>query len=140
MSIFKRLDKVISRSIDHTNAQPFTLYPMKHEPNGRPVADGDRNTIEGKGVFDYYEVDYGIELGVRKSYREANDLRAQQSGREPYLSIDRKYFPTIADEPRQGDIIVIPELTDSPRFEVVKAQRDGQSRMVLRMVHKERQQ
>jgi hypothetical protein len=139
MSIFDRLDRMASKAVDRINAIGFTLTPMVSTPNGRPQQDLNRPVIAGKGIFDYFEAEYGIELGVRKSYRESNDLRALQSGREPLVSIDRKYFPTLASEPQQGDIIAFDERANLPRFEVVSAKRDGQSRMMVQLVHKGRQ-
>lgn len=135
MSIFDRLDRMASKAVDRINAIGFTLTPMARSPNGRPRQDDDRPVITGKGVFDYFEAEYGIELGVRKSYRESNDLRALQSGREPLVSIDRKYFATLASEPRQGDIMEFDERANLPRFEVVSAKRDGQSRIMVQLVH-----
>lgn len=136
MGIFDRLDNMISRTVDHVNKIMFIYTPMVTPPNGRPKADPDRGVIEdGFGVFDYVDAEYGIELGVRKSYREANDLRALQTGREPLLSVDRRYFPTLESEPKQGDIIEFPSRPDLPRFEVVSVKRDGLSRVLLRLVH-----
>lgn len=135
MAIFDRLDRMASKAVDRINAIGFTLTPMVKTPNGRARQDMDRPVITGKAVFDYFEAEYGIELGVRKSYRESNDLRALQSGREPLVSIDRKYFATLASEPRQGDVIEFEERASLPRFEVVSAKRDGQSRMMVQLVH-----
>lgn len=131
MSIFDRLDKMVSSTADAINATRVKFTPMRSNPNGRNSPDPDREELIVKGVFDYYSVEYGIQLGVRRSYREANDLRALQAGREPYLSIDRKHFPSVDAEPRQGDIIEFPDKPDLPRFEVISGQRDGQARMVL---------
>ncbi|QPC87139.1 hypothetical protein GA830_10580 [Mesorhizobium sp. NBSH29] len=135
MSVFDRLDQMASNTIDTINQTPFILTPMLHTPNGRGVPDTSREVIEAKGVFDYVDAAYGIELGVRKSYREANDLRALQTGREPLLSVARKYFPLSAGEPKQGDIIEFTEKPDLPRFEVVSVLRDGMARMSIRLVH-----
>ena len=136
MGIFDRLDQVVSRTVDAINEITFVFTPMAATPNGRSKPDASRSAIEdGKGVFDYIETEYGIELGVRKSYREANDLRALQTGREAFLSVDRAYFPTVADEPQQGDIFEFPEKPDLPRFEVVSVRRDGMSRLSIRLVH-----
>lgn len=135
MAIFDRLDGLTSRAVDHINAIAFAMTPMMKTPNGRPRPDKDRPGISGVGVFDYLPVEYGIELGVRKSYREANDLRTVQDGREPLFSIDRKYFPTVQSEPRQGDVIEFPKRADLPRFEVVSCKRDGLSRLEVQLVH-----
>jgi hypothetical protein len=132
--LFDRLDRQVSRTIDAVNAIPFCLTPMIGTPNGRPVKNSGRRPIEARGVFDYVSIEHGIELGVRKSYRESNDLRALQVGREPLLSVDRSYFPTLADEPRQGDLIDFPDRSEYPGFQVVSCQRDGLSRLTLSLV------
>ena len=137
--MFDRMDRAISRTVDRVNAIDFTFTPMKSTPNGRSKPDGARLVIDGKGIFDYVPAEYGIQLGVRRSYREANDLRSLQSGRDPQLSIDRVYFPLHADEPKQGDIIAFPKRPELPDFQVVSAQRDGLSRMVLLLVQREGQ-
>ncbi|NKW80367.1 hypothetical protein HGG72_08440 [Ochrobactrum pecoris] len=90
--------------------------------------------VNGKGIFDYISVEYGVQLGVRRSYREANDLRSLQSGRDPQLSVDRLYFPVGAEEPKQGDLVVFPTRPELPDFQVVSSQRDGLSRIVLMLV------
>lgn len=136
MAIFDRLDRMVSRAVDRTNAIPFVLTPMKSTPNGRPGPDPDRAVVNGKGIFDYISTEFGIQLGVRKSYREANDLRSLQTGRDPQLSADRIYFPIGAQEPKQGDIVSFPTRPELPEFDVVSAQRDGQSRLVLMLTHR----
>lgn len=134
MAIFDRLDKVTSRTVDRVNAIPFEFYPTKSTPNGRPTGDAARPAVVGKGIFDYISVEYGVQLGVRRSHREANDLRSLQSGRDPQLSVDRKLFPIGSNEPKQGDIIKFPTRPELPVFQVVSAQRDGLARMVLLLV------
>lgn len=86
-------------------------------------------------IFEYLGKDYGIELGVRKTYREANDLRALSSGRDAIASIDRKHFASLDDEPRAGDKIEFLDMPALPAFQVVDVRRDGQSRMQLHLVH-----
>lgn len=135
MSIFDRLDAMVSRTVDRINAIPFEFTPVKGNPNGRPLPDSERKAVSAVGIFDYTPSEYGVQLGVRKSYREANDLRALQVGRDPQLSIDRSIFPTVEDEPRQSDLISFPTRPDLPTFQVVSAQRDGLSRMVLMLTH-----
>ncbi len=140
MAIFDRLDSLTSRAVDRINAIEFALYPMVKTPNGRPSDDPSREAIVGKkGVFDFVDVAFGIELGVRKSYREANDLRALQSGRDPQLSVDRTYFPSLEDEPRQGDRVTFPSRPELPEFTVTSCQRDGLSRLVIKLVMREAQ-
>lgn len=136
MAIFDRLDRMTSRAVDHINAIRFTFTPMGGTPNGRPGRDTSRDIVNGKGVFDYLPVDFGIQLGVRKSYREANDLRSLQTGRDPQLSVDRKYFPVGVQEPRQGDIVEFPDKPELPSFEVASVARDGLSRLVLNLVQR----
>lgn len=139
MSMFDRLDKATSRTVDVVNSEMFILYPQYQTPNGRPGADPNRPVlgllVPVYGIFDYESAEYGIQLGVRKSYREANDLRALQTGRDPILSIDRKYFLTTDQEPRQGDKVSFPKRPQLPTFSVVSCQRDGLSRLELVLVH-----
>lgn len=130
---------MVSNTVDTINKIAFVFTPMTSTPNGRKAPDGAREVIEGYGIFDYVDAEYGIELGVRKSYREANDLRALQTGREPLLSLDRKYFPTLEGEPQQGDILEFPSKLDLPRFEVVSVKRDGMARLQIQLVHLGRQ-
>lgn len=134
MAIFDRLDRVVSRTVDRVNAIPFVLRPYWSTPNGRAGPDSSRAIVRGRGIFDYISVEYGIQLGVRRSYREANDLRSLQSGRDPQLSVDRSLFPELSQEPRQGDIVQFPTRPELPDFQVISAQRDGLSRIVLELV------
>lgn len=136
MSIFDRLDRITSRAVDRMNAIAFVLTPQQSTPNGRPGPDPTRTIVSGKGVFDYLSTEYGVQLGVRKSYREANDLRALQAGRDPQLSIDRKYFPIGLEEPKQGDVVEFPDNPELPKFDVITSQRDGLSRVVLMLAHR----
>ena len=134
MALFNRLDKLTSRAVDTVNATRFVLTPMTSTPNGRTQRDANRQIIDGRGIFDYVEMEYGVQLGVRKSYREGNDLRSVQSGRDPQLSIDRKYFGSLSEEALQGDIVKFPDDPDLPDFQVTKAQRDGLTRIKLDLV------
>jgi hypothetical protein len=136
MAIFDRLDRMTSRAVDRTNAIPFILTPMVKTPNGRPASDSSRAVVNAKGVFDYISTEFGIQLGVRKSYREANDLRSLQTGRDPQLSVDRVYFPIGVQEPQQGDVVRFPTRPELPEFDVISAQRDGLSRVVLMLTHR----
>jgi len=132
MSVFDRLDGIVSRTIDAVNEIPFVLTPMKSTPNGRPEADQSRRVIEGKGVFDYVDADAALELGNRD--RRGNDLRTLLDAPRPVLSVDRRYFPVAADEPRQGDSVTFPDRSDLPTFKVVSVQRDGLSRLEVQLV------
>lgn len=134
MSLFNRLDKLTSRAVDSVNSSRFVLTPYKSTPNGRGQRDTDRKVITGRGIFDYVEMEYGVQLGVRKSYREGNDLRSVQSGRDPQLSVDLKYFPGVDEGVLQGDIIQFPDEPNLPDFQVTKAQRDGMNRIRLDLV------
>lgn len=140
MAVFDRLDRLTSRAVDRVNAIPFEFTPMKSSPNGRPSADSARVALPSpevpapRGIFDYYSTEYGVQLGVRKSYREANDLRALQVGRDPQLSVDRRYWPNADWEPKQGDVIRFPLNAELPDYQVISSQRDGLSRMVLMLI------
>lgn len=134
MSIFERLDKVVSRYADRVNAIPFEFTPMSSTPNGRYKQDTTREVVCGYGIFEYLSQEYGVQLGVRKSYREANDLRALQTGRDPQLSVDRSYFPIGIQEPKQGDHIRFLNRPELPEFQVISSQRDGLARLVLMLV------
>lgn len=129
------LDQYVEPHVDRVHGERFIMTPWKTTPNGRGHLDADRSEVEGIGVFDYESVEQGIQLGVRKTYREANDLRAIPIGRSPVLIVDRKYFPTSESEPRQGDIIKFPD-ADLPDFDVVSVLRDGLTRLEVKLVHR----
>lgn len=145
MSIFRYLDQMSSRVQDKVNAQWLRIIPMVDQlnPNAPRTQDPDRPVRDVEGIHEYNSIEFGMELGVRKSYREANDLRNVSVGRTPDLSIDRSWFPDKDQEPRQGDRILM--LTtdadgnfiadpDYPPYEVMDNQRDGLARLVLRLV------
>lgn len=142
MSIFERLDKMASATNDTTNSVPFKLSTMDENdqnPNARRTTSASRPLVVGRGIFEYTSIEFGMELGVRKSYREANDLRNVSVGRQPVISIDRKYFSTLGREPRQGELITILQedgvtpRPDYPVFSVLDSQRDGLARLVCRL-------
>lgn len=133
MALFDKLDKITSRMTDKVNAIPFLLIPKNATPNGRSIPDPNRDEVSGKGIFDYLPVEYGIQLGVRKSYREANDLRSLQVGRDPQFSVDIRYFPDPAKQPRQGDIVRFPSKATLPDFEVASVQPDAINRIMLQL-------
>ena len=136
MAIFDALDRVVSNTVDRINAIDFIFFPRKSTPNGRDIKDTTRRAIQSKGIFDYISATYGVQLGVRRSYREANDLRAIQSGRVAELSVDRRIFGSdSSQEPRQGDIIKFPGKPDYPAFQIISVQRDGLARLVIELVH-----
>lgn len=103
-------------------------------PNSRRSVSATRPVVEGTCLFDYESVDFGIRLGVRRTSREANDMRTIGKGRQPMASIDRSIFASVDDEPRQGDRFEATEYPDLAPFEIQSVERDGQSRFVLRMV------
>lgn len=129
MNIFDRLDRVVSRTADAGNGNPFVLTPMKRNPNGRAEVDFDRPIIRGQGILDFVDVEIPVELGNRN--RHGNDLRTLLNDTKPILSTDRRHFPTTAQEPRQGDRI---EFTDRQEvYQVVSVQRDGLSRLEVQL-------
>jgi len=138
MTVFDQLEAMANGTLDTINAERFEIVPMaakSETPNGRSGRDEDREITRGKGVFEYISAEAGLQLGVRKSYRESNDLRALQVGRVPSISIDRRvYFPEIEMVPRQGDVIQLVERQYAPTFEITSAQPDGHGRIVLKLV------
>jgi len=146
MSIFKHLDAISSRVLDVTNSQRCRILPRTENsnPNTRRGLDTAREVIEVDCIFEYNSIEFGMELGVRKSYREANDLRNVSVGRTALVSIDRRYFPDQNKEPRQGDLLYM--LKDDgnldpnyPPFELMDNQRDGQARFESRLIQKDSQ-
>jgi len=133
MSMFDRLDRLASRAVDRVNKIRFILTPMITRTNGRPSPDPTREPIEGYGIFDSLSVEFGVQLGVRKSYREGNDLRTNQVGRDPQLSVDRRYFAG-GRVPVQGDAVSFPDNDDIPDFDVVATEPDGLSRIVIKLL------
>lgn len=51
MSIFDNLDRIVSRTVDHTMTDSFELTPMKSTANGRAEQDFERDEITARGVF-----------------------------------------------------------------------------------------
>ncbi len=131
--MFDRLDRLASRAVDRVNKIRFILTPMKRTPNGRPSEDPERAPVDGDGIFDSLSVEFGLQLGVRKSYREGNDLRTNQIGRDPQISVDRRYF-SAGWIPKQGDVVSFPDSDDLPDFDVVTSEPDGLSRIVLKLL------
>lgn len=145
MSLFSHLDQISSRVQDVVNARWARYVPRAEataNPNAAREQDPRRSAMEIEVIFEYNSNEFGMELGVRKSYREANDLRNVSVGRTPDVSIDRRWFPDKDAEPRQGDHIIllkkdelgnlVPDLA-YPVFEVMDNQRDGLARFVLRL-------
>lgn len=130
------LDRYVEPHVDEHHGEKFKLTPWLTTPNGRGAQDPARTIIEGVGVLEYESGEQGIQLGVRKTYREANDLRAIPLGRHPILIVQSKFFPTPDVEPRQGDLIEMVEAPELPLFDVVSAQRDGLTRIEIFLVHR----
>lgn len=120
--------------VDRIYAEDFILTPWKSTPNGRGGPDLGRTVVMAKGVLNDPAKSVGVQMGVRKTYREANDLRSLTTGREPYLSVDRSHFAGVANEPRQGDRISFPDRQDIPGYEVVSVERDGLTRLKMKLV------
>lgn len=144
MSVFRFLDQMSSRVQDMINSQWVRIVPYRDNinPNVARILDPDRPTIEVECILEYPSIEFGMELGVRKSYREANDLRNVSVGRQPDISIDRSWFANKDMEPRQGDrAIMMIRLSDGSfipdpeyiPFEIMDNQRDGMARTVLRL-------
>ncbi|EFO32126.1 conserved hypothetical protein [Roseibium sp. TrichSKD4] len=127
---FDRLDRMISNSIDRTiNDGRFRIQSVAQaSPNGRRKLVPE-SVIEGICVFGRPTVDFGIELGVRKSYRESNDFRSISVGRDATASIDVKYFPD--GLPKQGDRFQLLDKPDEPVFTIGEVRPDGKSRFVI---------
>lgn len=121
--------------VDEHYGEGMTFIPRLSTENGREGIDPDRENIEAVGVFFYPPTEFGIELGVRRSYREANDLRAMSIGRDPQIYVDRRYFPTTAVEPRQGDHVRLNSRPELPTMRITSVQRNGLTRIVLKLVH-----
>lgn len=138
LKLFRKLEAMASKAITRIhNDGRFRLYPMTEPYAGaRRIPDPDRSEIVDLCSYDYQSIEFGMELGVRKSYKEANDLRSVSVGREPYVSIERRVFPSLDAEPQKYDLIELLDFPSLPRFEVLDVQRDGMSRLVLRLVHK----
>ncbi|MGV0909581.1 hypothetical protein [Martelella sp. FOR1707] len=128
MSIFDRLDRVASRTVDRTFAVGATVDPMTHPPNGRPMSDSQREEILLKGVFSEASEYAQIEEGARD--RNGNDFRTLVHGQRFEFSVDVVRYPAAKDI-RQGDRLT---LDDARRFEISTVEPDGMSRVVLKLV------
>ena len=51
------------------------------------------------------------------------------------MSVDRSVFPDRHAEPKSGDHLEMIDKPELPSFKIVDVQRDGQSRIVLKLVH-----
>ena len=128
MSIFDRLDRMASRTVDRTMSESFRITPMKLSPNGRPELDVDRDVISARGVLDTTPGPAGVQIGERKPSPQNNDLRALVRGNEIKLSCVVSQF---ADMPRQGDMVDWPSQPDRKQMMISSVRPDGQSRVEL---------
>jgi len=128
------LRDLVEPNVDRIYAEDFILTPWRSTAKGRGVQDPDRSVVTGKGVFSNPSKRVGIQMGVRKTYREANDLRSLPMGSAPYLSVDLRYFGGQENEPRQGDQVTLPGRADDPGYEVVAVERDGLTRLKMQLV------
>lgn len=126
MSMFDRMDRIMSRTVDRSFAKPFTCTPVLQSPNGRPIADPAKPAWSGNGVFDEAAEPAGIEVGNRDG--TGNSFRTMVTGHQYELSIDRNAYPK-ADEIQQGDRIQV--TGDSELYRVSSVRRDGMSRVVV---------
>lgn len=122
-SIFDRMDRMTSRTVDSINAAAFSVVPVTANPNGRPAPDPDRGEIIGKGIFSQVPSRSDVEIGERD--RTGNDLRALVNGFRYVFSVDVARYPD-ARNVRQGDRLAI----DHARvFTITSVKPDGLSRV-----------
>lgn len=129
MSIFDQLERMTSQIADQTFANIFTCEPVLRSPNGRPIADPDRQVWQDKGILDVAQVYPAVEIGKRD--RRGNDLHTLANGYNYELSVDCASYPQ-ANEVKQGDRIRI--CNDNRVFEVIQTSRDGMSRIVFKLI------
>lgn len=119
MSIFDRLDRMASATIDRTFGAAATCIPMRATPNGRPSRDPERGEILIKGaVLDEMPKAF-VDIDGRTT--------APVSGMSYELSVDRHRNPEVVKS-RQGDKIV---MDDARLFTVDSVRPDGKARIVL---------
>lgn len=139
MTVFDELLRdLVEPNVDRLYSEDFVLTPQVSTPNGKPRPDPARSPITGKGVFSNPTKAIGIQMGVRKTYREANDMRALAVGEEPYLSVDLRVFGGLVNEPRQGDLISLPERVEVSEYQVVAVERDGLTRLKMKLIQQGR--
>ncbi|GHB34056.1 hypothetical protein GCM10007094_23860 [Pseudovibrio japonicus] len=135
--MFEDLVQMASDTIDDIMSDgAFMIYPRsKANVNAQLRADQSRQEHRGEQcILCFQSQEFGIELGVRKTYRESNDFRTVSVGRELYLSVDATHLPDY--EVKQGDLV---ELLDKPglgRMEILDQQPDGKSRTLFRLSKK----
>lgn len=128
MSLFDRLQRTASRSIDRVNAISAEWRPMDRSPNGRARPDPVRPPASIRGVFDLRQRDAGIQIGNREA-REGNDFRLQRNSSSIEFSMDTRQLGN-RSAPRQGDRLTIRDTA----YEIVSATPDGHGRLVLALV------
>lgn len=128
MSIFDRMDRTASRSVDALYSVRFICRPMKSTPNGRSSADTERQDWMGKGVLDFLPVNTPVEIGNRN--RTGHDLMTPVTGERIEMSVDCLRYPR-AKTAKQGDRL---ETDDLRKFEIVNTDLDGLSRIVLQLI------
>lgn len=128
MSIFDRLERSLSRTVDRQFAVRAIIDGMTKTPNGRPQVDPARAEIHVKGILDVEETFAALETGAREG--KGNDFRTLAAGTNYLFSVDRTRWPQ-ADNAKQGDKL---SLDDGRKFEIVSTRRDGQSRVVFHLV------
>ncbi|MCL7999441.1 hypothetical protein M8994_14420 [Brucella sp. 21LCYQ03] len=124
MSIFDRMERQLSRTIDTTFAIRFALIPQTSSPNGRSKADAQRQSWPGKGIMEESAADVPAEIGRRD--RAGNSLQSLINGHTTEFSVDVNRYPA-ALKARQGDQI---QLDDLRKFQITETRRDGMSRVV----------
>ena len=128
MSIFDRLDRMASRTVDRTMSESFRITPMKLSPNGRPEFDAEREMVTARGVLDTTPGPAGVQIGERRPSAENNDLRALVRGNAIVMSCRVSQF---AEMPRQGDMVDWPSQPDRKQMMISSVRPDGQSRVEL---------
>ncbi|MGH0004861.1 hypothetical protein ACQU0X_32770 [Pseudovibrio ascidiaceicola] len=130
MSIFDRAERIGSRAVDAVmHDGSFTVYPQtKATTNSRASSDPDRGEFSGRRcILSLLSIESGIELGVRKTYRESNDFRTVSIGRDFYVSIDKANLG--GNEMKQGDFIHFASYPKWGRFKLFSVKPDGKSRI-----------
>lgn len=128
MSIFERMDRTVSRSVDALYSVRFICRPMISTPNGRSSADTTRQDWMGKGVLDFLPVNTPVEIGNRN--RTGHDLMTPVAGERIEMSVDCLRYPA-AKTAKQGDRL---ETDDLRNFTIIALKPDGISRVIFEMI------
>ncbi|KAB2738460.1 hypothetical protein F9K90_07180 [Brucella anthropi] len=124
MSLFDRMERQLSRTIDRTFAIRFAIHPQRSTPNGRPAVDPERQSWTGKGILEENAEAVDVEVGRRDG--AGNSLGTMVRGHSSEFSVDVHRWPN-AVHARQGDLI---EFDDLRWFLITSTRRDGMSRVV----------